>query len=319
VPFYHPGKSQSNLVPMIRFRVEAKLPTWRKVALGAWSAPRDPTAYGTLDLDCEAALAYLDELRQRSGEKVTLTHLVGKAAAMAIAEAPEVNGFVSRGRLVLRDTVDVFFQVAFFDGDKSKKREKGARSDANLAGAKVREVDRKSLAAIARELRERAEAIRQRGDAETAKASQTMARLPGPLVGAAARLGSFLSYDLGLDLRRFGIPFDAFGSCMVTNVGVFGINVGHAPLFPLARVPIIMTLGSVHDAPAVMDGKVVVRKRVNIGVAFDHRVMDGYHAGVMAKRFEQVFADPGSADRVPAGSVEVADEERERRHEHLVR
>jgi pyruvate/2-oxoglutarate dehydrogenase complex dihydrolipoamide acyltransferase (E2) component len=301
------------------FRRASRIPAWRKLALTTWDTPSNPAAYGVLDLDCERALDWAARVREASGEKVTLTHVVGKAAAIAMASSPEANGFASFGRLMLRETVDVFFQVAFFDGDKSKKREKGARSDANLAGAKVREVDRKSLAAIARELRERAEAIRQRGDAETAKASQTMARLPGPLVGAAARLGSFLSYDLGLDLRRFGIPFDAFGSCMVTNVGVFGINVGHAPLFPLARVPIIMTLGSVHDAPAVMDGKVVVRKRVNIGVAFDHRVMDGYHAGVMAKRFEQVFADPGSADRVPAGSVEVADEERERRHEHLVR
>jgi pyruvate/2-oxoglutarate dehydrogenase complex dihydrolipoamide acyltransferase (E2) component len=281
---------------MAHFREQSKLPTWRKVALGTWSSPHDPTAYGTLELDCETALAYLDDLRQRSGEKVTLTHLVGKAAAMAIAEAPEVNGFVSRGRLVLRDTVDVFFQVAFFDGAKPSSREKGARADANLAGAKVRDVDKKSLVEIARALRERAEAIRQRGDAETARASKMMARLPGPLIGAAAKLGAYLSYDMGLDLRRFGIPYDAFGSCMITNVGVFGINVGHAPLLPFARVPIIMTLGSVHDAAAVVDGKVVVRKHVNIGVAFDHRVMDGYHAGVMAKRFEQVFADPRVAD-----------------------
>jgi pyruvate dehydrogenase E2 component (dihydrolipoamide acetyltransferase) len=82
---------------------------------------------------------------------------------------------------------------------------------------------------------------------------------------------------------------------MVTNVGVFGIREGHAPLIPYARVPIILTLGAVRDAPAVADGKVTVRKVVTIGVAFDHRVMDGYHAGVMAKRFAEAFADPVAA------------------------
>jgi pyruvate dehydrogenase E2 component (dihydrolipoamide acetyltransferase) len=280
-----------------RFRRAPRLPTWRQVALGTWSAPRNPTAYGTLDLDCERALSYVADLRRTSGERITLTHLVGKAAAVAIAEAPEVNGFASMGRLILRDTVDVFFQVAFFDEKKENGGgdDRGARRDANLAGAKVRRADTKSVVEIARELRERTERIRASGDAETARASQMMARLPAPLVPIATRAGAFLSYDLGLDLRRFGVPFDAFGSCMITNVGVFGIDAGYAPLLPFARTPMILTLGAVRDAPSVVAGAVVARKRVIIGVAFDHRVMDGYHAGVMAKRFEEMFADPERA------------------------
>jgi pyruvate/2-oxoglutarate dehydrogenase complex dihydrolipoamide acyltransferase (E2) component len=46
------------------------------------------------------------------------------------------------------------------------------------------------------------------------------------------------------------------------------------------------------EAPAVDAGKLVVRRQVTIGVAFDHRVLDGYHAGVMARRFNDAFADP---------------------------
>jgi pyruvate/2-oxoglutarate dehydrogenase complex dihydrolipoamide acyltransferase (E2) component len=284
---------------MARFTSERGLSTWRKVALSTWGEPVNPTAYGVLELDCGPALAYIASLRESSGEKITLTHLVGKIIALTIAEHPEVNGFVSYGRLMLRDTVDVFFQVAFFDDEvgKSGPRDSRDRSSeskkANLAGAKIREVDRKSVVEIARELREKAEAIRARGDAETARSASMMSGVPGPFVGLALRAAAYMHYDLGLSLKRFGMPNDGFGSCMVTNIGVFGLEVGFAPLLPVGRVPLILTLGAVRDVARVEDGKVVARKSVSIGTAFDHRVMDGYHAGVMAKRFRQIFEDPG--------------------------
>jgi pyruvate dehydrogenase E2 component (dihydrolipoamide acetyltransferase) len=261
-----------------------RIPTWRKVALVTWDAPRDPTAYGILELDCEAVLEHIESLREKTGEKVTLTHVVGRAAALAIAETPQVNAYVSRGRLVRRDTIDIFFQVSFFEGQTKK--------DANLAGAKVERADQKSVTDIARELREKAEALRARGDADTARAARTFSRLPAPLLKLATRAGAYLAYDMQMNMSRVGLPEDAFGTVMVTNIGVFGIPIGIAPLLPLGRAPIILTVGTVRDAPGVHEGKVAVRKRVAIGVAFDHRVLDGWHAGMMCKRFEAAFADP---------------------------
>lgn len=280
---------------MGRFRRAERAPAWRQLALSAWSAPTSPTAYGALDLDCERALEWVARARQASGEKVTLTHLVGKAAAIAIATAPETNGFASFGRLMLRDSVDVFFHVAFFDGQVADKSEREARRDANLAGVKVTRANEKSVVDVARELRERAQAIRERGEDKNVRATQMMARVPGPLRSTLARLGAFLSLDLGWNLSGVGIPFDPFGSCMVTNVGVFGIEMAWAPLFPLARTPLCITLGAVRVAPTVVGTEIVARRRVSLGVAFDHRVMDGYHAGVMSRRFHEIFASPDAA------------------------
>jgi pyruvate dehydrogenase E2 component (dihydrolipoamide acetyltransferase) len=283
---------------MARFHREKGLSTWRKVALSTWGRPVSPTAYGVLDLDAEPALAYLAKLSLESGEKITLTHLVGKIAALTIADYPEVNGFVSHGRLFLRDTVDIFFHVAFFDDEigKTGPREKRGRTaeskKANLAGTKVERADARSLVDISRQVRERTEALRARGDAETAVSARKMSGVPGPLVGIALRTVGYLNYDLGLDLSRLGVPNDGFGSCMVTNIGVFGLEMGFAPLVPMGRVPLILTLGAVRDAARVVGGKVVAGKSVSIGTAFDHRVMDGYHAGVMASRFRRIFEDP---------------------------
>jgi pyruvate dehydrogenase E2 component (dihydrolipoamide acetyltransferase) len=290
---------------MPRFHTPGPLPAWRKLALSTWSAPSSPAAYGVLDLDCEAALAWAARAREATGEKVTLTHVVGKAAAMAIATAPETNGFASFGRLRLRETVDVFFQVAFFDEEAREAKgagngERETRRDANLAGAKVSRADQKSVVEIARELGERARAIRTRAPDATVKASRRMGSVPAPLRSAVARLSASLTFDWGLDLSGLGVPFDPFGSCMVTNVGVFGIEMAWAPLVPYARTPVCMTVGAVHRAPTVAGDRLVVRPRVKIGVAFDHRVMDGYHAGIMSRRFHEVFADPEDALGDPA-------------------
>jgi pyruvate/2-oxoglutarate dehydrogenase complex dihydrolipoamide acyltransferase (E2) component len=289
---------------MAGFRPSGRIPAWRKLALSTWSAPSSPAAYGVLDLDCEAALAWVARVREATGEKVSLTHVVGKAVATAIASAPETNGFASFGRLRLRESVDVFFQVAFFDKEARRasnaEGERETRRDANLAGAKVCGADGKSVVDIARELRERAEAIRTRGKDATVKASKMMGSVPAPLRSAVARLSASLTFDLGLDLSGLGVPFDPFGSCMVTNVGVFGIEMAWAPLVPYARTPICMTVGAVHRAPTVVDDAVAIRRRVKIGVAFDHRVMDGYHAGVMSRRFQEIFAAPDETLGAPS-------------------
>ena len=285
------------------------LPSWRKLALFAWGPPRDPTAYGIMDLDCENALAYIDKKRHDSGEKVTMTTLIGKCIAMGIAEHPETNAYVSRGNLVVRDTVDIFYQVAFFDDDAKKPgAEKGEKSaengekpaekkskSANLAGAKIVEVNQKNVVELSRELRERAEAIRGKGDAETARGAKALTRMPQRFIGVATRLGAYASYDLGWNLSKLGIPYDAFGSCMVTNVGVFGIELAFAPLVEMSRVPIVLTVGAIREAPSVFEGRIEIRKRLSLGIAFDHRIMDGYQAGKMAKVFTGLFSDPERA------------------------
>ncbi|MBK7586475.1 MAG: 2-oxo acid dehydrogenase subunit E2 [Myxococcales bacterium] len=261
------------------FRRLEDLPAWRSMAVHAWGPPRDPTVYGIIDVDATNALAFLERQRRASGVKITLTHLVGKALALAIAKRPEVNAIIRRGRIYVRDTVDIFFQVAFEDGE-------------NLAGAKVSRVDQKSLTELARELTERAERIRVKKDHPTQKTARMLSSLPPALVGALMQLGERLTYDYDLDLGAVGIPYDAFGSAMVSSVGGFGLTVGQAPLFPPSRTPICLTVGAVRDAPAVVDGQLMVRPMLTLGASFDHRVADGYQAGKMAKRFKEVLEDP---------------------------
>src|SRR5689334_18464953 len=116
---------------MARFRRVRRLSSWRRISVHAWAEPSDPTIYGLIEIDAQNALDYCKAQSQLSATKVTLTHLVGKAVAEAIALRPEVNAVVRRGHYIYeRNSIDVFFQVALDEGE-------------NLSGAKIEGADRK--------------------------------------------------------------------------------------------------------------------------------------------------------------------------------
>jgi pyruvate/2-oxoglutarate dehydrogenase complex dihydrolipoamide acyltransferase (E2) component len=264
------------------FRRVRKLSSWRRISLSAWERPSDPTVYGWLDIDVSRALAYLEALSRDTSSKVTLTHLVGKALALAIAEHPDVNGIVRRGRhIYTRSTVDIFFQVAYESGG-------------NLSGAKVSRADEKPLDEIAAELTGRARAIRSHDSHELSRSDASLGGVPPVLRKLALRAIETVTYDWGLDLSKLGVPNDGFGSAMVTNVGMFGLQHGFAPLVPFSRVPIVLTVGAVRDAAVVEQGEVIVRPVLSVGVTLDHRVLDGFQAGKLAQRFCDVMRDPAA-------------------------
>lgn len=250
------------------------------VAMHAWRFPRDPSIYGTLDVDASRALAYLDGLREQTGRKVTLAHLVGKAIAMALAEQPDVNAVIRRGhRVYLRERVDIFFQIS-------------AEGGRNLSGATIWEADRQSQVDIADELRARAEQVRAHRDQQLQPMHERMRRVPSVLRGPLLRGLGYLTFDLNLDLSRLRLPYDAFGSAMVTNVGSFGLPRAWGALVPFSRVPIVMAVGAPEERPVAVDGAVTARPVLPLGATLDHRRVDGAQAGRLAARFRQILEDP---------------------------
>src|SRR5690606_8272141 len=50
-----------------------QLPSWRKLAAAAWSAPSDPQFYGDMDVDAAALLGYIERVREATGVRLTMT------------------------------------------------------------------------------------------------------------------------------------------------------------------------------------------------------------------------------------------------------
>ncbi|MGH2684429.1 MAG: 2-oxo acid dehydrogenase subunit E2, partial [Actinomycetota bacterium] len=90
----------------------------------------------------------------------------------------------------------------------------------------------------------------------------------------------------------FGMPREAFGGAMVTNVGVFGITEGWAPLSPIYRVPIIVLVGEVDTRPWVVGDRVVPHPVLPLTATIDHRWVDGYGLAGFVETFKKYVANP---------------------------
>lgn len=263
---------------------------FRKIAMGTWKVAKDPSVYSILEVDMGPVLELLPEYIKKHDVKITPAHLVGKAVAYCMKRRPEINGLIRGSRIYLRKEVALFYQVNIPgkaegpNGDKVKK--------ATLAGAVVRGAENMSVAEIAQDLQDRASKVKEGKDQEMKKNLNTFKYLPWWAAKYYLDFASFLIYGLNLNLSWLGIPKDPFGSVMITNVGGMGIDVALAPLCPYTRVPLLLATGALTEKPWVVDGKVEVRPVMPIGVTFDHRMIDGVHAAVMARDFKMCFAEP---------------------------
>jgi pyruvate/2-oxoglutarate dehydrogenase complex dihydrolipoamide acyltransferase (E2) component len=256
--------------------------SFRRIALAQWSAPREPTILGQMYMDVTAASEHLKDIQASHGLKPSYGVLVGKAVSNALAAMPDINVKVVGRRLYLKQSVDVYYQVDVGHGQ-------------DLTGTVVQHTDRKSIQEIATELSARAQKIRAGKDEQYEKAQKRglIGRAPVWLLALIFRLFSFMLYRLGLPSKLLGATEpDPFGSCMVTNVGNFGIDVAYAPLVPWTRVPYIFLVGQAREMPVVVDGEVVIRLMLPVSATIDHRVIDGARIGQMTKLIRQYVENP---------------------------
>ena len=257
--------------------------SFRKIAIGTWRTAYDPSVYGTMELRMDEAVRYIQAFRDKTGKKLTVSHMIAKAAAMVLKECPDANAILRWNRVYLRKRIGIFFQVVMTDEGAEK---------VDLSGATLYDVENKSLAEIYDEFNDKVEKVRARRDPALEKTRQTFLGIPYFALNFTLRLISFLSYTLNLDLRRFGIPNDPFGSIMVTNIGSLGLDTAYVPLVPYARVPILIATGAVKDVPVVEAGKIVAGKVMRVNATFDHRFIDGFHASVMSRVLRRWMEHP---------------------------
>ena len=208
----------------------------------------------------------------------------------ALAEHPELNTRLVGGRFIPRESVDIFFIVST-EGGK------------DLSGVKVVNADRKHVVEIANELAARVARVRTGDDAELGKGKSLLDATPTWLLGPVLRLGTWLTADRNVDLKRFGLPRQAFGSAMVSSVGTFGVHHAYGPLSPLYRVPVLALVGEIEPKPVVVDGEIVARPMLTVSATMDHRYLDGSHAARLGKSVRAYLENPGAFEsplKVPA-------------------
>lgn len=269
-------------MPNVFYSGPARESSWRRVAAGFWAAPRDPSIYALLDYDARALLDRIAGLRA-AGHRITVTHVVARAIAEALARHPECNVVLRRRRVWQRANIDVFLQV-------SVASESGALGEAELTGVRIDRADQLDLVGFGAAVEAEVARARARRDLQLDRSRRQMARIPRLLLPPILRLSQWLTVGLNLDLSRFGIARDPFGSVAVTSVGMWGIDTAFAPLLPVSGPPLLLTVGAIEQRAVVDEhGQVVARPILRIGGTFDHRVLDGYQLAVLGRTLRQVL------------------------------
>jgi pyruvate/2-oxoglutarate dehydrogenase complex dihydrolipoamide acyltransferase (E2) component len=270
-------------MPNLSLVKKKELSSFRKIALGTWQTTYDPSIYGTIILRMGKAVDYIARFRARTGRRLTVSHLMAKASAMALKECPEANAILRWNRIYLRQRIGVFFQVLMTDEGEDK---------VDLSGATLYDLERKSLLEIVDEFETKVTLVRRRQDPALENTRATFHKIPYLLLNAFLKVLSFFSFTLNLDLRAFGIAADPFGSLMITNVGSLGLDTAYAPLVPFSRVPILFAIGEVNEHAFVDNGQVIGEKAMSVNATLDHRVIDGFHASMIAKVLREWMENP---------------------------
>ena len=257
---------------------------WRKLSIAIYAAPAEGKVYGTYDVDVTEMMAYIKK-RRKEGIKITVTHFVAAAAGKALYyDAPEVNCYVRRGKIVYRKTADVFMSIL----------KKGGNGQTGMV---IQEVENKTVTEISEYVRARLKDKREGKEKGLYALTKVLARVPWPFRKLVLNLITWWIFDMEFPVPGMKKQVSPFGSIMLTNIGTFGLKTGMVALFPIGKLPGVITMGKIEEKPVVVDGEIKIRSILPLTGTFDHRTVDGAQIGKLARAMQRILKHPEKLDK----------------------
>jgi pyruvate/2-oxoglutarate dehydrogenase complex dihydrolipoamide acyltransferase (E2) component len=255
---------------------------WRKVASSLYRRPTDSKIFGSVEIDITDLEEYIAEKR-KNGIKATLTHVFILAAARALKEeVPEMNTYIRRGNVILRDHIDVMVSVLL--------------RESQMGSVLIKDADQFTLEELIKVMNEEVKNSRKGNENKTMQIKDKLAGIPWPMRGWVFRILKTITSDLGLSFPSLGISANSFGSFVVSNIGNVGLDMGYPALFPASNVSFVLVLGGVNRKPAVVGDQILPRTILSLGAALDHRVVDASHGGLLFRYMKNIVKNPWLLD-----------------------
>jgi hypothetical protein len=240
-----------------------------------------------------AARTWLKAYNRAHAERATLFHLLSYACAAALHARPELNRFVSGGRIYQRRGVQLGFVA------KREMSDEGATASVKLEVGAA-EPFPAFASRIARAV-EGARGAPRSIDREVA----LFTRIPTPILRAAVRL-VFALDDWNLLPRWFTRDDPMFVSLFVANLGSAGISDAYHHLYEYGTCSIFGAMSAPQRMTFVEGSTVVVREGLRIRWTFDERIHDAFYAARSLALAQRILEDPARHLGPPEGSPAFA-------------
>ncbi len=232
--------------------------------------------------------AWLKAYNRAHSDRATLFHLFAYACARALHLRPELNRFVSGGRIYQRREVSFSFAV------KPAMEDQAALVTVRLVVPRDEPFPSfvRRMSAAIEEARTRPRAV----DREVA----LVMRLPGPLVRLGVALVRALdAWNLLPDAFIRNDPL--FASLFLANLGSAGISDAYHHLYEYGTVGLFGAVSAPARTPVVEGGAVAVRETLRVRWTFDERIHDAFYGARSLAVARRLLEDPGRVLGAAAG------------------
>ncbi|MBN9106678.1 MAG: 2-oxo acid dehydrogenase subunit E2 [Propionibacteriaceae bacterium] len=243
-------------------------------------------AYYPVVVDAENLLAHVEKVKG-TDEQITVFEAVLLALVRILRERPTLNRYIIGRRLYQRDNVELSFVA---------RRQYTLDSSETNVFVKIRPGD------------DATEALRRiRGEITVAKSGEQKSddrlvelflHLPRGVLRLAVK--ALETWDFYLDTPGFLRGIDPLRcSAYIANLGSVGMGAAYHHLFEWGTCSLFVTIGKIKPTVVVgPDGNPAVRRTMELKIALDERIADGYYDARALELFDQYLNEPDQLRRI---------------------
>ena len=246
----------------------------------------DSIAYYPVTIEVENLMAYLERVKG-TPDQLSLFEAVMLALTRILRERPTLNRYIIGRRLYQRRDVQLSFIA---------RRE--FVEDSTETNVFVKVLPEDDAATALRKLRGEIRTAKTGEEKSDDRLIELFMRLPRSLLQVAINLLSL--WDFYVDTPGFLRGVDPLRcSAYVANLGSVGLNAAYHHLFEWGTCSLFVTIGAVKPTVVVgEDGQPTVRCTLELKIALDERIADGYYDARALELFDTYLNDPGQLARI---------------------
>ena len=247
----------------IKYKSIKNISSMRKLALGAWGDPTDPSVNVELELD----------ITRLNVDQKEFKPLFIKIISKVMNDHPELNRILIRKKFRQRLDNRIFIPTVI----KSLK-------SYDLSGISIDDAFKKNNSELEHEWKQKIANLRTGKNKEINRARKIYHWMPSIFLKQITKLLSFCHYSLNIPISFLGLPDDPFGAVTITFLDKFNIKYAHVPIYAFSRSAITISVGRSYNDKDL--------RILPLTCTFDHRYFDGMEGGKAYKSLEKYCKNP---------------------------